>query len=112
MSYKKIYYRPKQINSTHAIKKRSIAAELYTQIIIDGKIVVNIDESSIDRTCYERMGWEFSNRKLVCDNSKRLDNFGIIAACSSAGTLHYSVQSGTTNSKSIWFFIVRLCNLL
>ena len=57
MSYRKIYRKDVKANTIKSKQKRQYAAYLFAKNIAEGKCIINIDESTIDQTCYIRKGW-------------------------------------------------------
>ena len=106
MSYKKIYRPDVRHNTVPAKQKRQLSALLFAQQLAQGKIIVNIDESTLDQTCYVRRGWSATGQQAYQKNVFRLRNYNIIAACSSDGHVWFSVNCGYTNSVTFYGFLL------
>ena len=48
-------------------------------------MIINVDESAIDKSCYIRKGWGNKGSQLYSKNVFRLDKFNMIAAATSTG---------------------------
>ena len=109
LSYKRVYRTEIRANTVQAKQKRQIAAVLYTKQLAAGKIVINLDESTLDQTSYVRYGWGQAGRQLYAKNVFRLAKYNVIAATSSLGAVWYAVNHGNNNSLTVWHFILSLC---
>jgi len=69
-------------------------------MLADGREVINIDESSIDKTNYIRKGWGDFGYKLFSAESLRLEKIHIIAAVSSRGRGWFIVGYGNNNGNT------------
>ena len=110
--FKKVYGIIPQTNSEKSKKLRSIGSYFYCKQVLNGKIIINVDESSIDRTCYVRRGWEIAGKQATIASNNRLYKKGLIAAITSAGSMFYSVFHGSQDSHAVWFFLLRVCVVL
>ena len=106
VSYKKVYRAEIRFNTVLAKQKRQLSALLFAQQLAQGKIIVNIDESTLDQTCYVRRGWSATGQQEYQKNVFRLRNYNIIAACSSDGHVWFSVNCGYTNSVTFYGFLL------
>ena len=69
-------------------------------------MIINVDESAIDKSCYIRKGWGNKGSQLYSKNVFRLDKFNMIAAATSTGELWFTINNGKNNSRTFWNFIL------
>jgi len=108
LRYKKVYFREKSANSIEAKQKRQLASFYFAMQLSEGREIFNIDESSIELTCFLQKQWGKKGSQLYSKNSKRLNRVHIIAALSSKGRGFFAVGYGTNNGNSFWLFLLKL----
>lgn len=112
MSYKKI----KKISFRHNVLssklQRQYAAKQLITNLYSGMTVINIDESIISETDYRNKGWSPIGKSAYTEQSQRLGKVSIIGGVSSKGDFYYTINLGTNNSETIWYFLLKLCNHL
>ena len=77
-----------------------------------GKIIINIDESVLNKTDERQRGWCDLKQHNMVTTMQRLRSLSIIAAVSSNGDFMYTINSGKNNSSTFMLFLIKLSNYL
>ena len=77
-----------------------------------GKIIINIDESVLNKTDERQRGWCKPGQSNMVTNMQRLRSLSIIAAVSSDGKFMFTINSGKNNSATFMLFLIKLSNYL
>ena len=75
-------------------------------------MIINIDESVINKTDERQRGWCEPGRANMVTTMQRLRSLSIIAAVSSDGRFMFTVNSGKNNGSTFLLFLVKLSNYL
>ena len=104
-SYKKGSSRPPK----YATNKVQLAKVLYwieiLKLLIDGKVVVNVDESSFDRSIKNQYSWLPIVKSEAILNDSIKGKATLILATWSTGDLFAVITVGTVDSKKFWVFL-------
>lgn len=94
------------MNSDMNKRKRRTAAVDYINSLYQGKRIINIDESLLNVTDNRVYSWikknTYRNLETPC---QRMGQVSLIMGLSSEGEIHYSVNWGANNSKTIVLFL-------
>jgi hypothetical protein len=77
-----------------------------------GKIIINIDESVVNKTDERQRGWCCPGQSNMVTTMQRLRSLSVIAAVSSDGRFMFTVNSGKNNSSTFMLFLIKLSNYL
>jgi transposase len=91
---------------------RQIAAEQYIQILEEGKVLINVDESVLRATDHRTRGWNPFGRRTFSSHSQRLFSVNIIAAITTRGQVLFTVNRGRTRSSTFCLFLAKLASHL
>ena len=112
LSYRKV----KPISATHnklqAKLQRQMAAAYYIEYMVQGKTIINIDESVLNQTDERQRGWCKPGQSNMVTTMQRLRSLSIIAAISSEGSFMFTINSGKNNSNTFMLFLIKLSNYL
>jgi hypothetical protein len=112
LSYRKV----KAVNLAHnkmqAKLQRQLAASYYIEYLVQGKRIINIDESVLNKTDERERGWCRPGKNNMVTTMQRLRSLSLIAAVSSDGQLMFTVNSGKNNSITFILFLIKLSNYL
>ena len=104
-SYKKGSSRPpKYATNTVQLVKVLYCTELL-KLLIDGKVVVNVDESSFDRSIKNQYSWLPKGKSEAILNDNIKGKATLILATWSTGDWFAVVTVGTVDSKKFWAFL-------
>ena len=110
LSYKKIKPITDAHNKQQAKLQRQLAAAYYIEYMVQGKTIINIDESVLNKTDERQHGWCWPGQTNMVTTMQRLRSLSIIAAVSSDGKLMYTINSGKNNSGTFCLFLIKLSN--
>ena len=74
--------------------------------------MINVDESALNCSNYQRRSWSPSGSHHVEVIGKRLQGTHMVAAISSKGRSWFSIGSGNNNSDTFLLYLMRLCKQL
>jgi hypothetical protein len=95
--------------NTHQLRLlRQLAAEQYVQVMQEGRVIINVDESVLRATDHRTRGWSPYGRRTFASHSQRLFSLNIIAAMSSEGKVFFTVNRGRTRSSTFCLFLAKL----
>jgi photosystem II stability/assembly factor-like uncharacterized protein len=76
--------------------------------MINGKRILNLDESVVRCTEHRKKGWRPKERQNMVTQNYRLSNINLIAAVSNRGEFFFTVNQGKTNSYTLGHFLIKL----
>jgi hypothetical protein len=95
--------------NTHQLRLlRQLAAEQYIQVLQEGRIIINVDESVLRATDHRTRGWSPYGRRTFASHSQRLFSLNIIAAMTSEGKVFFTVNRERTRSSTFCLFLAKL----
>ena len=92
--------------------QRQYAAMNFINLLDQGMTIINIDESIIEETDCRKRGWSIVGQDAFTEKSQRQGKVSIIGGVSNKGNFYYTINLGTNNSETIWYFLLKLCNHL
>ena len=104
MSYKRVKSRPININLKKINNIRSLFAVKYLKEISTNTLMINVDESSLNRDIKSNYSWGFKWKPIEAKNVSFSGSISWILAILSNGTWIWFLSSNLINSDSfIWF---------
>ena len=104
MSYKRVKSRPININLKKINNIRSLFAVKYLKEISTNTLMINVDESSLNRDIKSNYSWGFKGKHIEAKNVSFSGSISWILAILSNGTWIWFLSSNSINSDSfIWF---------
>jgi hypothetical protein len=79
---------------------------------IQNKVIVNIDESWLDRMDYRRMSWSAVGKKNSSSIKALTPRISLMVALDTAGNVYYSLSQSNNNSQTMSVFFKELCSVL
>ena len=108
LSYKKIKSRPYNINFEKVRLTRILFSIKFTQIITNNTLLLNIDESSINRNLKTHYSWSLKGNKTEAKNSFIVGSASLIFGILSNGSSIGMITNGTINSLKFITFLKNL----
>ena len=108
LSYKKIKPRPNSINFDKVIACRQLFSIKFSQLISSSSLVINIDETSINRHITTNYSWSFKGKKYEAKNSPFIGSINWIMTILSNGSWFSLLMKHTSNSDNFENFWKRL----
>ena len=82
------------------------------EILTLGKRIINVDESWISETCYNRSMWCPTNAPCTITDKMMNPRLALIAALDTDGNVYFSLTHSNTDSDVILLFLIRLVDKL
>ena len=108
LSYKKIKSRPYNINFKKVRLARILFSIKFTQIITNNTLLLNIDESSINRNLKTHYSWSLKGNKTEAKKSFIVGSASLIFGILSNGSSIEMITNGTINSLKFITFLKNL----
>ena len=105
LSYKEVKSRPISINMNKIKMIRNLFAVKFTQFISKDTLLINIDESSINRNTKLQYSWEFKGVPIESQNSLFVGSVSMVMAILSNGSWINFVINETINSANFSWFL-------
>ena len=103
--YKKIKSRPSNVNFMKIGSTRRLFAVMFSKVINDNTLVINIDESSINRNLKSKYSWIFKGRSHEAKNVQFSGSLNVIMAIWSNGCWFSLFSNEAINSAKFVLFI-------
>ena len=108
VSYRKLRPVSTLYNTLDSCLQRQYAASYYIKFVQSNKRIINIDESNLSLTEFQRRGWLIKGVKNKATLAHRPSSLNLIAAISSWGESFFTINQGKTNEETFLFFIMKL----
>ena len=105
LSYKRIKPRPNKINLERVKIIRKLFAYKFTKLVSNKTLIVNIDESSINRRVSSKYSWGFKGSPIELKNSPFYGSVNLVLAIYSNGAWISFITNKTIDSLYFLWFI-------
>ena len=112
LSFKKVKSRPRNIDLLKIKATRNLFAIKFSKIISEKLLLINIDESSINRSVKNAYSWGVKGYPIECQNSVISGSASMIMAICSNGAWITLVTNETINSGNFTWFLKILADWL
>ena len=97
-----------RVDFHNSLLQRQYAASKFIEYLTTSKTIINIDESTLNKTNYNESGLQAIGEKLYTTGSKRIDSFNIIAGVSNKNEVYFTLNLGSNNSSTFKLFLSKL----
>ena len=112
LSYKKIKPRPNNVDLTKLYFIRSLFAVKLAQSLTEETLLINLDQSSINRNIRINRSWGLTGVEIECKNSSFIGSTSMCMAILSNGSWYWLLTNETITSSKIIMFLSELANWL
>ena len=108
MTYRKVLPIPIHGNSGKNLVLRQQFARRMIQLLLEGKTIINFDESWINMTDFRRRKWQAPNTTNSVAALQTADRISMIAALDSQGSVYLSLLQSNSNGRIMDIFLRQL----
>ena len=105
MTYRKVLPIPIHGNSSKNLVLRQQFAKRMIQLLLEGKTIINFDESWIAMTDFRRRKWQAPNTNNSVAVLQTADRISMITALDSQGSVYLSLLQSNSNGKIMDIFL-------
>ena len=104
LSYKRVKSRPNGVDIDRINTIRSLFSVKLAKFINSQALLINIDESSINRNVKSHYSWGFKGIPIETNNSAITDSVStIMGICSNGSWINLIVNDTIDSTKFVWF---------
>jgi hypothetical protein len=98
MRYSRIREQALHVNSPLNVHKRQGWAQTFLRHDIQNKVILNVDESWLDKTDYRRRSWSAVGQKNAQSKKQLTPRISLTVALDTLGNVYYSLSQSNNNS--------------
>ena len=112
MSYRWLVHTSYLANNPHSLVLRQHYAKVMIPLLLEGKRIINIDESSVPFMDYRRFKWAVRGTKNTFARKELTPKVNMIVALDTIGRVYVSLTQVNTDSEVMISFLSRLATVL